>query len=41
MRWRTGGGLLAGWVAVLSIAAIGASSTPLGALFPTFREIVD
>ena len=32
--------MLAGWVAVLSTAAIGASSTPLGALFPTFREIV-
>jgi hypothetical protein len=32
--------VLAGWVAVLAIAAIGASATSLGALFPTFREIV-
>jgi hypothetical protein len=32
--------LLAGWVAVLAMAAISASSASLGALFPTFREIV-
>ena len=40
MRWRTGGAVLAGWVAVLAIAAISASSTSLGTLLPAFREIV-
>jgi len=40
MHGRTGGGVLAGWVAVLAMAATGASSTALGELFPTFREIV-
>ena len=40
MRLRAVGGLVAGVIAVLTITAVTAASSPLGMLFPTFREIL-